>query len=299
MGAEHSTAKPRKEDMGKEAKREEVKMPKEAAADKKQEEQALALSPEEIEMRVYMHYNCKRCIRKVKKILTCFDGVEDVIVDTNAHKVVVKGKKVAADPAKVVELVQKKTGHKVDHVLPIPTPPEENKEEEKEEPELPKLEEKNEPPVITVVLKVDIHGKVCAYGIMMLILKMKGVQSVEADLEASEVTVKGIFEEAKLAKYVYKCTGKHPAIIKSELVTPLDSTSDDNKAKEGGKEEEDGGDTGGEERDVGTIAATNFDMYYPWFTFPGGYFPPPPGYVYQPAYQPPSYMPYAPSSYMA
>jgi hypothetical protein len=72
-------------------------------------------------------------------------GVEEVIADSKAHKVVVKGKKAAADPLKVVERVQKKTGRKVELLSPIPPPPEEKKEEEKkEEPEPPKPEEKKE-----------------------------------------------------------------------------------------------------------------------------------------------------------
>lgn len=76
----------------------------------------------------------------------CVDsGVEDVIADSKAHKVVVKGKKAAADPMKVVERVQKKTGRKVELLSPLPPPPEEKKEEEKkEEPEPPKPEEKKE-----------------------------------------------------------------------------------------------------------------------------------------------------------
>lgn len=71
--------------------------------------------------------------------------MEDVIADSKAHKVVVKGKKPAADPMKVVERVQKKTGRKVELLSPLPPPPEEKKEEEKkEEPEPPKAEEKKE-----------------------------------------------------------------------------------------------------------------------------------------------------------
>ena len=71
-------------------------------------------------------------------------GVEDVIADSKAHKVLVKGKKVAAEPMKVVERVQKKTGRKVELLSPIPPPPEEKEEEKKEEPEPPKPEEKKE-----------------------------------------------------------------------------------------------------------------------------------------------------------
>ncbi|KAG2565781.1 heavy metal-associated isoprenylated plant protein 7-like [Panicum virgatum] len=247
--------------MGEEAKKEEAEKPKEAAPaedkpkegageekpgageDKKEEASPPPPPPpEEVEMRVYMH--CEGCARKVKKILRRFDGVEDVVADSKAHKVVVKGKKAAADPMKVVERVQKKTGRKVELLSPIPPPPKEEKEEEKkkEEPEPPKPEEKKEPPVIAVVLKVHMHCEACAEELRKRILKMKGVQSAEPDLKASEVTVKGVFEEAKLAEYVYKRTGKHAAIIKSEPVTPPESAGDDKKAKEekkaeGGSEE--------------------------------------------------------------
>ncbi|CAN6248363.1 unnamed protein product [Urochloa humidicola] len=280
--------------MGEEAKKEEVEKPKEAAAEEKPKDAAPVAEekpkeaaapaaeekpkegggggeekkeeapppppPEEVEMRVYMH--CEGCARKVKKILRRFDGVEDVIADSKAHKVVVKGKKAAADPMKVVERVQKKTGRKVELLSPIPPPPEEKKEEEKEEPEPPKPEEKKEPPVIAVVLKVHMHCEACAEGIRKRILKMKGVQSAEPDLKASEVTVKGVFDEAKLAEYVYKRTGKHAAIIKSEPVAPPETAGSDDKAKEekkaeGGSEEKkddgkeekkDGKEGGGEEK---------------------------------------------------
>lgn len=58
---------------------------------------------------------------------------------------VVKGKKAAADPMKVVERVQKKTGRKVELLSPMPPPKEEKKEEEKKgEPEPPKSDKKEE-----------------------------------------------------------------------------------------------------------------------------------------------------------
>ncbi|PUZ46864.1 hypothetical protein GQ55_7G117000 [Panicum hallii var. hallii] len=292
-----------------------VGKPKKAAAEKpkdREEKKEKALPPpppEEVEMRVYMH--CKGCAKKVKKILRRFDGVEDVIADSISRKVVVKGKKAAANPMKVVEYVQKKTGHKVELISPIPPPLEEKKEEEKkEETEPPKPEE--EPLVITVVLKMHIHCKACAQWIMKRILKMKGVQSAELDLKASQVTVKGVLEEAKLAQYVYKRTGKHVAIIKSELVAPLESAGGDNigneeKKVEGSEEKEGSGNNNGEgmdgedrENDTNSIAAPNMYMYYPQFGFPVGYYspPPPPGYFYQAAYPPPSYAVYAPHHQM-
>ncbi|PWZ21162.1 Heavy metal-associated isoprenylated plant protein 7 [Zea mays] len=273
--------------------------------------------PEEVVMRVFMH--CEGCARKVKKILKGFDGcvldswhtiscyfflsdfltgprilallallffhgVEDVIADTKAHKVVVKGKKAAADPMKVVERVQKKTGRKVELLSPMPPPKEEKKEEEKkEEPEPPKTEKKEEATVLAVVLKVHMH---C-------------VQSVEADLKASQVTVKGVFEEAKLSDYVYRRTGKHAAIVKSEPVAAENvddgNAKDDKKAAEGGEEkkddgkeekkdedkkeadkQKDDGNAGDEGKDKDPGAVANMYMHYPRSNHLSEY-----GYAYQ------------------
>ena len=71
------------------------------------------------------------------------EGVEEVKTDCRIHKVVVKGKKAAEDPLKVVERVQKKTGRRVELLTPLPPPKPEKKEEEKKE-EKPKPEEKEE-----------------------------------------------------------------------------------------------------------------------------------------------------------
>jgi hypothetical protein len=162
-----------------------------------------------------------------------------------------------------------------------------------------------------------------------------GVQSAESDLKASEVTVKGVFEESKLAEYVHRRTGRHAAVVKSEPVPPPEPVGDDKakeekkdggeekkeegkeeKKEEGCKEEEKGGNKEGEaggggdekekegggdgkegedkEEEPAALAAANLYMHYPRFGFPGGYYPPPPpGYVYQPAY--PAYAaPHAP-----
>lgn len=125
------------------------------------------------------------------------------------------------------------------------------------------------------------------------------MQSVEADLKASQVTVKGVFEEAKLADYVHRRTGKHAAIVKSEPVAAENvgdgNVKDDKKAAEGGEKKDDGkekkkdgGDgkeadkqkddasVGDEEKDKdpGTIASMY--MHYPRFNHPNEY-----GYAYQ------------------
>lgn len=66
--------------------------------------------------------------------------MEEVTTDSKAGKVVVKGK--SADPVKVCERLQKKSGRKVELISPLPKPPEEEKKEEAKEP--PKEEKKEE-----------------------------------------------------------------------------------------------------------------------------------------------------------
>ena len=137
--------------------------------------------------------------------------------DCKTHKVVVKGKSAAADPLKVVDRVEKKSGRKVELLSPIPPKPEEKKEEKKEE-EKPKQEEKKEevflyplhlslsktddtderftteqPKVIAVVLKVHMHCEACLQEIKKRILRMKGLASSflfdSANLSSSRKTI--------------------------------------------------------------------------------------------------------------
>lgn len=188
--------------------------------------------PPEIIMRVYMH--CEGCARKVRKCLKGFDGVEDVTTDCKTHKVVVKGEK--ADPLKVLDRVTKKTHRHVELLSPIPKPPaEEPKKPEEKEPPKPE-EKKEEPKVITVVLKVHMHCEACSLEIKKRIERMKEVEEAIPDLKSSQVTVKGTFVAANLVDYVYKRTGKHATIIKQD---PPPEKKEDEKGKDG-KEEKKG-----------------------------------------------------------
>ncbi|XP_015882199.1 heavy metal-associated isoprenylated plant protein 7 isoform X2 [Ziziphus jujuba] len=188
--------------------------------------------PKEIVLKVYMH--CEGCARKVKRCLKGFEGVEDVMTDCKTHKVIVKGEK--ADPIQVRDRVQRKSHRQVELLSPIPKPP---SEEEKKPEEKPKAEEKKEE-VITVLLKVHMHCEACAQEIRKRILRMKGVESVEADLKGSQVTVKGVFDPPNLVDYVYKRSGKHAVIVKTEP-----EKKENKEGKEGGgdnnKEEKKGG----------------------------------------------------------
>uniref|UniRef100_A0A1D1Z8W6 HMA domain-containing protein n=1 Tax=Anthurium amnicola TaxID=1678845 RepID=A0A1D1Z8W6_9ARAE len=215
--------------MGEEQKEEEKKEEekKEEAKKEKKDEQ-----PPEIVLKVYMH--CEACAKKVERSLRRFEGVEDVKADSKSHMVVVKGK--AADPVKICERVQRKTGRKTELISPLPKPPEaEKKEEPKEE------EKKEEPTAITVVLKVKMHCEACAQVLQRRIKKMEGVDSVETDMPNEQVVVKGVIDPAKLVENVYRRTRKQASIVKDEEKKQEEKKPEEQKeekAKEGEKKEE-------------------------------------------------------------
>ncbi|KAK1363279.1 Palmitoyl-acyl carrier protein thioesterase [Heracleum sosnowskyi] len=247
--------------------------------------------PQVIVMRVFMH--CEGCAKKVRACLKGFPGVEHVETDCKSHKVTVKGEK--ADPVKVVERVQRKSHRQVELLSPIPKPPvakaveEETKVAEVKSVAKPEEEKKEEPQVITVVLKVHMHCEACAQEIKKRILRMKGVESVEPDIKNSQVTVKGIFEPPKLVEFVHKRTGKHAVIVKQEPEKKGEEEKKDDKggdkAAEGdGKEKKDGGSEEVAKPDAAAAAAgpeqvldmkknefyyyhpPNYQVYHPTFT---------------------------------
>lgn len=75
------------------------------------------------------------------------------------------------------------------------------------------------------------------------------MESAEADLKGSQVTVKGVFDPPKLVEHVYKRTGKHAVIVKQEPEKKEEEKGKDGKEEK--KEEKGGGDEekkgGGEE----------------------------------------------------
>ncbi|CAI9267318.1 unnamed protein product [Lactuca saligna] len=210
--------------MGKEVQKSEVE-PK-PVADGKEESKEPSLPPP-IVLRVFMH--CEGCASKLRRCLKGFEGVEDVKTDCKTQTVVVKGEK--ADPLKVLERIQKKIHRQVELLSPVPKPPA-DQPKKVEDKEASKPEEKKEevpPQVITVVLKVHMHCEACAQEIRKRIMKMKGVESAEADLKSSEVAVKGTFEPQQLVEYVTKKVGKQTAIVKQD---PKPKVPEDDKGKD-------------------------------------------------------------------
>ncbi|XP_042018135.1 heavy metal-associated isoprenylated plant protein 7-like [Salvia splendens] len=266
---EEKPAEDKKPEAPKAAAEEKKEEAPKAAEDGKKEAEAPP-PPQEIVLKVFMH--CEGCARKVRRCLKGFEGVENAITDCRASKVVVKGER--ADPMKVFKRVQRKSHRQVELISPIPkppTPPEEPQEKEEAKAE----EKKEEPSVITVVLGVYMHCDACAQEIRKRILRMKGIESAEANLANSQVTVKGVMEPKALADYVYKKTGKHAAIVKvdpekkeeekaKEEKKSEGEKSDAKKPEEEGKETKSGEAATAEEEDLKMELRKN-EMYYNYY----------------------------------
>lgn len=161
--------------------------------------------------------------------------MEDVTTDCKTSKVVVKGEK--ADPLKVLQRLQRKSHRQVELISPIPEPKPVSDEPEKKEKEKPKPEEKKEE-VVTVVLRVHMHCEACAMEIQKRIMRMKGVESVEPDFKASQVSVKGVFTPEKLVEFIYKRIGKHAAVVKQDPPPKPPEKEKETKDKDEKKKEE-------------------------------------------------------------
>ncbi|GAV59851.1 HMA domain-containing protein [Cephalotus follicularis] len=235
--------------MGEENQVQEVKEEKkEESKEEKKEEEKKEDEPPEIVLKVDMH--CEACARKVARSLKGFEGVEVVTTDIKASKVVVKGK--AANPIKVCERLQKKSGKKVEIISPLPKPTEENKEEKKED---SNEEQKQEPhTVVTVVLKVRMHCDACAQLLQKRIRKIQGVESVETDLAKDQVIVKGVVDPAKLVGDVYKKTKKQASIVQDEGK----KKEEEKKEEQVKKEEENEGNKGDEEKKMSDIKRSEY-----------------------------------------
>ncbi|KAK7262074.1 hypothetical protein RJT34_29634 [Clitoria ternatea] len=239
--------------MGEQEKKEEGN--KEETKEEKKEEEKKEEAVE-IVLKVDMH--CEACARKVAKSLKGFEGVEEVSADSRASKVVVKGK--TADPIKVRERLQKKSGKKVELISPLPKPPEEKKQEENKE--APKEEKKDEQPpapaVVTVVLEVRMHCDACAQVIQKRIRKIQGVESVETDLANDQVIVKGAIDPAKLVQHVYKRTKKQASIVKEEEKKEEEGKKEEDKKEEKEEEKKEVEENKGEEDNKTEIKRSEF-----------------------------------------
>ncbi|KAK7392451.1 hypothetical protein VNO78_20890 [Psophocarpus tetragonolobus] len=184
--------------------------------------------------------HCEGCVKKIKRTARHFQGVTTVKADLSTNKVTVTG---TMDAEKLRDKIAERTKKKVEIISAPPKkeapaaekPPEKKAEEKK--PEEKKSEEK--PKESTVVLKIKLHCDGCIAKIRRIILKFKGVTSVNIDGSKDLVTVKGTMDVKEMVPYLNEKLKRNV-----EVVPP--KKDDDKKEKEGGggekKEKADGGD---------------------------------------------------------
>ncbi|KAF7113399.1 hypothetical protein RHSIM_RhsimUnG0129000 [Rhododendron simsii] len=71
--------------------------------------------------------------------------------------------------------------------------------------------------VITAVYKVNLHCSKCAEDIKKPLLRIAGVQSVDAQFEKGEVTVKGSFDEKEMHKRLEKLSKKKVETVDNKV----------------------------------------------------------------------------------
>ncbi|GAU48988.1 hypothetical protein TSUD_406730 [Trifolium subterraneum] len=211
-------------------------------------------SPVPVVYKLDLH--CEGCIKKIKRTVRHFAGVEAVKADLSSNKVTVNGK---FDTVKLQEKLVEKTKKKVELLTPPPPKkdapaaekpaekksdekkPEEKKTEEKK-PDEKKPEEKK-PKESTVVLKIRLHCDGCITKIKKIIMKFKGVQTVNFDGDKDLVTVKGTMEPKDLIEYL-----KEKLKRNVDMVPP--KKEEEKKEKEGGGEKKEKKEDGGGEKKV-------------------------------------------------
>ncbi|XP_054800496.1 heavy metal-associated isoprenylated plant protein 6-like [Prosopis cineraria] len=208
--------------------------------------------PAPIVLKLDMH--CEGCVKKIKRSVRHLEGVEDVKADMSANKLTVFGK---VDPTLVQGKLAEKTKRKVELISPQPKKddgagkksdqkaPEKKAEEKK--PDEKKAEEGKKPKESTAVLKIRLHCDGCISKIRRIILKFKGVESVDIDGAKDLVTVKGTMDVKELTPYL-----KDKLKRNVEVVPPKKEGGGEKKeAKEGGG--------GGEKKDAEAKPAAGGD----------------------------------------
>ncbi|XP_030512748.1 heavy metal-associated isoprenylated plant protein 9 [Rhodamnia argentea] len=90
--------------------------------------------------------------------------------------------------------------------------PEEKAEEKKEEKVEEKKEEEPKPPS-PLILYVDLHCAGCAKKIKRSIMKIRGVEGVEIDMDKNQVTIKGVVEPQAVCNRITRKTKRRVEVI--------------------------------------------------------------------------------------
>lgn len=205
----------------------------EKAENKKNEESKTVI------LKVYMH--CQACAMKTERALKGYEGVEIVIVDLKNNNVTVKGK---VDPQKLCKLVEKKLGKKKTEVM---YPGDEKKADQKNSAEKKTDDNKQQEntvdkksAVAIVVMKVQMHCEACAIHLKKTILKMKGVESAEADFKNQKCSVWGTMDPKDLVDHIHKKARKRAQVIPQKKSEEGDACTDGKKGDDDGNQTDGG-----------------------------------------------------------
>ncbi|TVU48346.1 hypothetical protein EJB05_07980 [Eragrostis curvula] len=192
-------------------------------------------APQPVVLKMDLH--CAGCAHKVKRAIKRLPGVESIMADVAAKRVVVEG---TADAAALKARIEAKTSKAVEIISAGSGPKKADKDggagekkadkdaSPKEEKEKKQPPEETKPKEETVLLKIRLHCDGCADRIRRRIYKFKGVKDVVIDGNAKdEVKVTGTMDVPALLAY-----------LKEKLNRPVDAVAPGKK--DGGGEGKDG-----------------------------------------------------------
>ncbi|KAJ1298755.1 hypothetical protein BS78_01G477900 [Paspalum vaginatum] len=209
-----------------------------------------------------MDLHCAGCAHKVKKAIKRVPGVESIVADVTANRIVVAG---TADAAALKARLEAKTKKPVEIISAGSAGPGEkkadkdggagekkadkhassNSKEEEKEKEKKQPPEEKKPKEETVLLKIRLHCDGCADRIRRRIYKIKGVKDVVLDGNAKdEVKVTGTMDIPAMLSY-----------LKEKLNRDVEAVAPANAKKDGKDEKKDKGADGDKNKGKGIEAA--------------------------------------------
>ncbi|XP_020582825.1 heavy metal-associated isoprenylated plant protein 4-like [Phalaenopsis equestris] len=164
-----------------------------------------------------LNLHCIGCARAIEKPIIRTQGVQNVNIDVESGKVMVKG---VFNAKKMHELIEKKSKRKVEWLSPKP----EHKVLKKEA----MIENIQEEEVAkTTVIKLHLPCQKCAIDLENELLKLRGVYRVKIDRGEETCTIVGIVEEENLIKYIHKKAGKRGEIIRPKQKSEVKKIKED------------------------------------------------------------------------
>ncbi|CAL0326788.1 unnamed protein product [Lupinus luteus] len=231
-------------------------------------------APASVVLKLDLH--CEGCVKKIKKAVRHFDGVEDVMADISANKLTVIGK---LDPAKLRDKLAEKTKKNVDLVSSngkkdagADKPPvkksegkktDEKKTEEKKSNE--KKTEEKKPKKSTVVLKTKLHCDGCIQKIRKIILKFKGAESVDIEGDKDLITVEGTMDVKELVSYLNEKLKRNVEVVPPKKEKDKEEGESEKKEE---KKKKDKKKESGEKKEEGAVKVEVNKMEHHGYGYP-------------------------------